>query len=271
MWRQDGDEKKSRHISNTYTKDSGKLRSIPEILGAYVHEGDPLFNEFLEFYVYNVYEKVEPEKKETVIKHGNKDTAASLEETRKEKAAHGRDVEVYNGVQAGDQVTYEITFENYNGHSADVVITDELDANVKFISADPATLIGSAAGDVTTFIEPSDQASGGTVIWEVKEVPAKTQGKVTLTVGCWKALTAKRSENNQGASVQVGDDPAHWTNDEENPVRKTRTSRKPGRMKATDRKNGAVNGGDITYEISYKNYKAKAANVVITRINLTLM
>ena len=64
VWRQNGDEAKL-HYSDTYTKQSGSYRSIPEVLGHYENaSGEDEFNGFLEFHVNNVYEKVEPHKEE---------------------------------------------------------------------------------------------------------------------------------------------------------------------------------------------------------------
>ena len=43
---------------------------------------------------------------------------------------------VLGAVKVGDEITYQINYRNYKTEAADVVIKDQLDANVEFDSAD---------------------------------------------------------------------------------------------------------------------------------------
>ena len=77
VWRADGDDKTTRHVSKDYNKEDEVFKSIPDKVGNYHLEngyeygsdGKRLRNGFLDFYVYNVYEprkiNLEVEKKWT--------------------------------------------------------------------------------------------------------------------------------------------------------------------------------------------------------------
>ena len=150
-------------------------------------------------------------------------------------------VEELGAVKVGDKITYTISYKNYKGKAADVVITDKLDKNVKFDSADNG-----------------GTESGGTVKWTIKDVEAGGTGSVTLTVEVLdSALEAGKVANS--ADVKVGDDPEFRTNIEENPVPED-----PVKEETDPGENKAVKPGDtITYKVHYKNYKSKAADVTI--------
>ena len=155
-------------------------------------------------------------------------------------------------VKAGDEVTYEVSYSNYRPEASDVVITDELDKNVEFVSAD-----NNGKYDADTH----------TITWTLSKVPAAgsdgSAGKVTFTVKVLKS--AMKSADGPGkieneASVKVGNDKAVKTNNVENPVPESpvKTEPKPG-------EDAGVRPGDkIDYEISYENYKSEASDVVIT-------
>ncbi|MCR5542768.1 MAG: DUF11 domain-containing protein, partial [Eubacterium sp.] len=227
VWRQDGDEGK-KHISKTYTKADDSFVSVPEVLGAY---GDELFNGFLEFDCYNVYEQYVPEKKEIDPYEG--------------KGKLG-------GVNVGDEITYEISYKNYKSTAADIKIKDTLDPNVEFVSA---------SNDGTE--------SSGVVNWTIANVAAGAEGTVTLKV---KVLNgALKSEGGPGkvinggdnATVQVGDDPEYKLDLVENPVPKTSEKKETAPYEGTGELGAVKVGDEITYEISYKNYKEEATDIVI--------
>jgi uncharacterized repeat protein (TIGR01451 family) len=69
------------------------------------------------------------------------------------------------GVDVGDKITYEISYDNYNDDAVEVVIKDKLDANVTYVSSTPAG----------TYSERDN-----TVTWTLADVAAKTAGKVNI-------------------------------------------------------------------------------------------
>ena len=91
-------------------------------------------------------------------------------------------------VKVGDEITYEISYENYLDEPADVTIKDPLDPNVEFVSA-------SDAGT----------NNGGIVNWTIKAVPAGTKDKVTLTVKVKDgAKQIHKVANGEGTTVKIG-------------------------------------------------------------------
>lgn len=228
--REDGNERKL-HVGDQ--SNSGTAVATPEVLGDYkdVNNGDK-FSEFVEFFAHNVYDKVIPPTKEEVSPYqGNGELG---------------------GVCAGDQITYSINYTNYSSSAEDIVIKDKLDENVEFVSA------ASNGGT----------ESDGVVTWNLDSVPAGQKGSVTLTV---KVLeTALESNGGPGtvinggdtATVQVGNDPVFKLDEVLNPVTM------PSKMEVSPYEgNGLLGnvtvGEEIVYEITYKNYKDSAANVVI--------
>ena len=170
------------------------------------------------------------------------------------------------GVQVGDVITYEISYKNYKTEKADVIIKDTLDKNVRFVEADNAGKHDGAE-------------QGGIVTWTLKEVEAGKEGKVTLQVKVLEgALQSKGGagkvvNGGEGATVKVGNDNEFTLETVENPVpeeprkQETGATRNGTALIGDYSGNGTLGGvqvGDvITYEISYKNYKSKAADIVI--------
>ena len=152
-------------------------------------------------------------------------------------------------VHVGDEITYEISYRNYKSEAADVIIKDKLDKNVELVSADNGGTL-----------------SDGVVTWTLKEVEAGKAGTVSLTVKVLPgALTANGGNGNvinggETATVQVGNDSEFKLNTVENPVpekKETKPYEGTGLL-------GTLHVGDeITYEISYRNYKSEAATVTI--------
>ena len=172
----------------------------------------------------------------TTTKVGNDDVFVLelVENSVKEKPEepHKREVAPYEGdgtlgtVKVGDEITYEITYKNYKKQAADVFITDQLDANVKFISASDDGIC-EGADSVTN--------GGGTVTWSIANVPAGQEGKVTLKVQVLEG--ALKSKNGPGkvvnggetATVKVNGDDAYTLELVENPVEEPKEPEKPGR------------------------------------------
>ena len=171
---------------------------------------------------------------------------------------HKKEVTPYEGtgvlgaVKVGDEITYEISYRNYKDSAADVVIKDTLDKNVEFVRA-------SAGGKL----------QGGVVTWTVQNVAAGKSGKVTLTVKVLEgALESNKGpgkvvNGGDNATVKIGNDKEFTLEVVENPVPEEPHKKETAPYEGNGLL-GAVNVGDeITYEISYKNYKAEAADVVI--------
>ena len=98
---------------------------------------------------------------------------------------------------------------------------------------------------------------------------AGTKGKVSLTVKVNDKAKADDYKVINSASVKVGDDPEYTTGIIENPVPedpvKKEISPYEGTGEADVEELGSVKPGDtVEYEISYRNYKGKACDVVIT-------
>ncbi|MBQ3328240.1 MAG: DUF11 domain-containing protein, partial [Clostridia bacterium] len=171
---------------------------------------------------------------------------------------HKKEVKPYEGtgtlggVKVGDHITYEISYVNYKATAADVVIKDTLDENVKFVSADK----GGVEAD-------------GVVTWTIKNVKAGTAGKVTLVVEVLEgALVSKKGPGkvvNGGdtATVKIGNDEEVTLEVVENPVEEEPHKKEVKPYEGTGTLGGVKVGDHITYEISYVNYKATAADVVI--------
>ena len=191
VWRTGDSNNGGKHFSKDYNESDSAFNSVPEILGTYGTE----FNDFLEFYVRNVYEKIEPPTKKEILPYKGSGTLG--------------------GVDVGNEITYEISYKNYKNRAADVVIKDKLDKNVEFVSASD-----SGVYDKSTH----------TVIWTLKDVASEKDGKVTLKV---KVLKGALEENggpgyvvNGGdtSTVQVGNDDAYTLEVVKNPVPKTPTT-----------------------------------------------
>lgn len=230
VWRAGDLNNNNRHFSKDYNESDSTYNSVPEVVGTYGTE----FNKFLEFYVRNVYEKIEsPVKREIIPYEGN--------------GALG-------GVDIGNEITYEISYKNYKNKAADVVIKDQLDKNVEFVSASDSGVY---------------DAGTHTVTWTLKDVPSDKEGKVTLKVKVLEGALASNGgpgkvvNGGETSTVKVGNDLEYTLDLVENPVPKTSTKKEVFPYEGTGTL-GGVNVGDIiTYEIDYKNYKDVAADVII--------
>ena len=234
-WRQNGDENKL-HTANG-------LKSIPDVLGHYRNgAGNDLNNGFLDFYVYNVYTDFVPHKQEIGLNMADESKKIAGEGT----AYYG--VDKLGAVKPGDEITYEISYKNYRTEAATVTIVDKLDENVEYVSASE----GGAEAD-------------GTVTWTLENVAAGTEGKVTLTVKVTDGAKTAGKVVNGGdtATVQVGNDEAFTLETVENPVPEPPTKKETAPYEGTGVLGGVKVGDEITYEISYKNYKTEAADIVI--------
>ena len=155
-------------------------------------------------------------------------------------------------VQVGDEITYTISYKNYKSEKATITIKDTLDKNVRFVKASD----GGALAD-------------GVVLWTIPDVEPGTSGTVTLKVEVLES--ALESKNGPGkvvndgdkASVQVGNDHEFKLNTVENPVPENPSKSETAPYQGTGTLGAVKVGDEITYQISYKNYKAEAANVVI--------
>ena len=102
------------------------------------------------------------------------------------------------GVAVGDEITYEISYANYDSAPATIVITDILPTGVDFVSADNG---GTKSGSVVT--------------WTLTNVAAKVGGTVQVVV---KVNVSAVTKIENEAAVQVGSNAADTTNKVENPV-----------------------------------------------------
>ena len=188
---------------------------------------------------------------QATVKVGNYDEEATEKVTNPVPDPHKKETDPYEGagtlgvVEAGSKITYEIAYKNYKNHAANVVVTDKLDENVKYDSAsDGGTL------------------ADGVVTWNLANVPANTEGTVTLTVEVKDSAKAVSKVKNR-ASVKVGNDSKYDTEEVVNPV--PDPHKKESFPYTGDGRLGPVGAGEtITYQITYKNYQDKAAKVVIT-------
>ena len=163
---------------------------------------------------------------------------------------------VLGAVKVGDEITYEIRYKNYKKQAADVTIRDTLDANAAFVSADHD---GDHDGAV----------SGGVVTWSIKDVPAGADGTVKLTVKVLEgALEANEGpgrviNGGDNTTVKVGNDSEYTVNEVENPVPEVPHKVETAPYEGTGVLGGVQVGDEISYEISYRNYKTKNADVTI--------
>ncbi len=230
VWRNNDPNNNKRHFSKDYNESDRAFNSVPEVIGTYGSN----FNEFLEFYVRNVYEKIEPPTKQEISPYEG--TGA------------------LGGVDVGDEIEYEISYKNYKNQAADVVIKDKLDKNVEFVGA----------SDDGTYDKESH-----TVTWTLRDVASEKEGKVTLKVKVLEGALAKNGgpgnvvNGGDTSTVQVGNDDAFTLDLVENPVPKTSTKKEVLPYEGTGTLGGVNVGDSITYQIDYKNYKNDTADIVI--------
>ncbi len=105
-------------------------------------------------------------------------------------------------VGTGQEIIYEITWQNTEAEPADITIRDPLDPGVDFVSASDGGIYDAATH---------------TVFWNLGKQPAGAVGKVTLTVRVNEKSLEKGEVDNQ-AFVKVGDNPEQATKIPQNPV-----------------------------------------------------
>ncbi len=98
---------------------------------------------------------------------------------------------IFDEVEVGQTITYSIHYKNVHDTAANVVIVDELNNGVDFVTAEPASTYSY---------------DGGTrkVTWTLDNVPAHSEGDVTLTVRVNHNATITEQVENS-ASVTVND------------------------------------------------------------------
>ena len=237
VWRENDSNNGKTHYSKDYTKSDNDYSSMPEVVGTYGNE----FNGFLEFYVRNVYEKVDPPKKVEITPYSG--------------------IGTLGGVKVSDEIEYEISYENYSDSASEIIIEDQLDANAKYISSSPT---GSFSGaDATT-------GGGGKVSWTISNVPAGATGSVKLKVEVLEGALVSNGGNgkvvNGGSSstVQVGSYPKQSLDLVENPVPEPPTKKEITPYNGTGNLGGVNVDETITYEIEYRNYKSTNQTINIT-------
>jgi len=150
-------------------------------------------------------------------------------------------------VKEGDKITYRIGYINPTGKTADLTITDNLPAGVKYVSH-----TGGGTYDKT----------GNKVVWKIDGVAAGGTGYVTLTV----RVTAEAEsiiKNIANLSWDTGSgDPVTEAPEVTNPLASKKTV-DSGSKAGVDGE--AVKAGDeITYRISYINPTSETADLTIT-------
>lgn len=197
-----------------------------------------------------------PEKTETSVKHNNSVTDVGTEHDNLIEDENG----VWNGplVFAGDEITYKISWENYENDTATVVIRDPLDPNVEFVEAiiSENEVLKADGSDSTDGAVVYDSANH-TVIWTLKDQIAGASGEVKLTVKVKEDAVAAGHVDNT-ADVKVGNHPEQKTDTMRNPtpdVHKTEPDPGDGER--------VLVGQELTYEITWENYKPDSAKVVI--------
>lgn len=146
-------------------------------------------------------------------------------------------------VNAGDTVTYEISYENDTESIADIRIRDTLDAGVDFVEA----------SNDGTYDEQTR-----TVSWVVSKVGPGNTGSVTLTVKVNERAAEKHYIGNT-AFAAVGNLPEQQTETVVNP------EGGPYKNELTPGAGELVQIGDeIVYEIGYLNNTGETADVTIT-------
>ena len=171
----------------------------------------------------------------------------------KEETAPFEGTGVLGPVQVGDEITYKISFMNYLDKEADVVINDKLDENVEFVDA----------SDDGAYDEDTHAVS-----WTIEKVEAGAEGTVTLKVKVLKgALQSEGGEgevvNGPGTTVKIGNDKEYNVKPVENPVPEEPHKRETAPYEGTGELGAVKVGDEITYEITYINYKDTEAAVTI--------
>ena len=153
----------------------------------------------------------------------------------------------------GDILTYTVSVKNTKNETAKIEITDVVPDGTKYVESSADVLEGKEYLEDTI-----DDASGKTIKWPFKDVPAST----TLTVVFNVEVLVDEGLIENTADVSFNDGPKVKTNTVENPIPKPKKEEvKPYEGTGTL---GKVSVGDkIQYKISYWNYKKTKATVVI--------
>lgn len=157
-------------------------------------------------------------------------------------------------VHAGDVITYEIRYANQTGARADLRITDQLKAGLRYLSH---TESDGAAGRLGGY----DPATN-TVTWEISDVPAGAAGVVTITV----RVTTDAAGSIQNKAELVWNAGSDSEETEEPPVVINPTG-SAKYVSAGSAGAGGVPvavGDEITYTIAYVNNYEIPAYVTIT-------
>lgn len=149
-------------------------------------------------------------------------------------------------VEKGDELVYNISYTNYTGVTADVIITDTIPNHTAYVE-------GSAQG--ATYAD-------GMLTWEIKNIPAYD----TVTVSFRVKVTAAGETVKNRAQVLEGHN-TYRTNETENPVVADEVKKDvflaTENTVSIDGKKVAV-GEVLEYAITYTNADDAAATVVIT-------
>ncbi|MCH5198271.1 MAG: hypothetical protein J1E34_05120 [Oscillospiraceae bacterium] len=162
-------------------------------------------------------------------------------------------------LKPGDKVGYKVSWENYQEEDAEVVITDKLDEDVEFVSAEFGDISITQENPTVTQdgITISYDETTHTITWNLGTRESGDNGEVTLTVLVLDSALTNDVENT--ADVKVGNDPKVKTNPVDNPVFD------PEKKEISPGEGLEVNTGDeIEYSITWKNYKREKATVTIT-------
>ena len=148
-------------------------------------------------------------------------------------------------VQAGDELTYKISYKNGHDTKADVTVTDNISELLKYVDFVSADNGGALANGVIT--------------WTIADVAAGAEGEVSFTVKVKDTVRGETLENK--ANVQIGDDPAVDTNPVDNPTPKKEVYSASGTTSIDGQTVGV--GDTLKYEITYTNGHKDKADVVI--------
>ena len=175
------------------------------------------------------------------------------EEPEKKEIAPYEGTGALGAVKVDDVITYTVSYENYKAEAADIVIKDTLDENVAFVSADKDGVYDEATHKVT---------------WTLEKVPAGESGVVTLKVKVLETALVSNGGNGvvanggDGTSVKVGNDAEYNVNNVTNPVPEE-PEKKEIKPYTNENLGGLKVGDEVTYEITYANYKDEPATVTI--------
>ena len=205
------------------------LISIPDVLGNY---GTYVDDKGITQELFNEYENFE-------VTNTYKAYQPTITETSPYQGTG-----ILGPVTTNNKIQYKISYKNYINNGALVIITDELDPNVTFDSASNNGIF-----------------KDGKVTWTFRAEPL-AEGFVTVTVKVNSSAKAVRKVSNS-ASIQISDHPALKTETITNPVPnpiKTETAPYQG----TGVRGAVYVDTEITYTISFFNYKTETSDIVIS-------